>query len=307
MNSIFKHILVIESSSDTNNFVLQRAVDVAKQNHVKITVFRSFYKEVHDKKFDSGLPDDLSLFVLQQQLLICEKFNRLTDEDLDLDIIISWQAPAVTSIAAIINANKISLVMRLFHKENHLLDLFTLSVERYLTRHCELPVWLVKNNAQLPEYKILACLDIDDDTETNKALNHTILDASEQLIPLKSAELHILDCYYGESASIAINYDADSGFREGVSVKRQHMKTINKYVAAHANINGTVHLNESMPDDDIPQTADELHVGLTIIGNCKHDHFFNRMLGDSSQFLTDKISSDILVIKPDRENMMLAM
>ena len=48
MNSIFKHILVIESSSDTNNFVLQRAVDVAKQNHVKITVFRSFYKEVHE-------------------------------------------------------------------------------------------------------------------------------------------------------------------------------------------------------------------------------------------------------------------
>lgn len=307
MNSIFKHILVIENSDDTSDFALQRAVGVASKNNATITVFKSFYKEVHDKSFNSGLPDDLSLFVIQQEQLICEKFNRLTDKDLHLNIIISWQNPAVKSIASIITDHEISLVIKLFHKEHNLIDFFTLTVERYLTRCCELPVWLVKNIEQAPEYKILACLDIDDDTEANKALNHTILDATEQLMPLKYAELHILDCYYGESASIAINYDVDTGFRTDVSVQQRHRDTIKKYVAVHPNANGIVHLNESIPDDDIPHTASELHVGLTIIGNGKSDSFFKRALGDTTQFLTDNIASDILVVKPDSENMMLTM
>jgi len=307
MNSIFKHILVIESADDASDFALQRAVSVARQNKASITVFKSFYNAVHDKNFNSGLPDDLSLFVLQQQRLICEKFNRLTEQDLALNIIISWQKPAVKSIAKIIADDDISLVIKRFHKENNLLDFFTLTVDRYLTRCCELPVWLVKNCPQSSEYKILACLDIDDDTESNQALNHTILDATEQLVPMKSAELHILDCYYGESTSIAINYDVDGGFREDVSVKRQHLDTINRYVAAHASVDGIIHLNESMPDDDIPHTANVLDVGLTIIGNCKHDNFFNRALGDTTQVLTDNIPSDILVIKPNRENIKLLM
>jgi len=307
MNRIFKHILVIESQDDASDFALQRAVGVASQSNAAITVFKSFYQAMHDKSFKSDGPDDLSLFVLQQQRLICEKFNRLTDKDLQLNIIISWQEPAVKALAVIITDQDISLVIKPFAKEKHLLDWFTLTVERYLTRCNGLPVWLVKNVAQSVEYKILACLDIDDDTQTNKALNHTILDASEQLMPMKSAELHILDCYYGESASIAINYDAGTGFREYESVKRQHMATIKRYVADHPGVRGVVHVNESLPDDDIPQTANALHVGLTIIGNGKNDNFFNRAMGDTTQFLTDNIPSDILVIKPDSEYMMPTM
>jgi nucleotide-binding universal stress UspA family protein len=288
---------VVESELTDNDFSLERAVQLADKYHGKVTVFKSYYKRLDHVNESTGIPDDLALFITEQQRIICEKVNKLTQNDLSLNIVISWKEPPEISIGHLIMQQDISLIIKSPCKKRLFIDYFSSTIDRFLIRDCDLPVWLVKSGYFSTELNILACLDVEDESENNQHLNHNILEASEQILPLLQSELHLIDCYCGESVAMDINYDHDSGFKVEVSEQQKHSQKMTHYINQHALNNDHVHINIGLPDHEILRTVNQIEARLTIIGNNKGDGILSRTFGDTTQLLTDNLPCDVLVIK----------
>lgn len=114
---------------------------------------------------------------------------------------------------------------------------------------------------------------------------------------LPKSSLHVIDCFYGESVAINMNYDHDTGFRTGVSERENHSDKMKKYISEYVLGSNIVHINQGIPEQQIPKTVVELQAKLAIIGNTKGDGLLSRAFGDTTQLLTDCLVCDILIMK----------
>ncbi len=292
----FKHILVILNGQLDSDLSLAQAVKFAEKNSAQLTIFKTLYKKLD--KSNEKIADDLSLYVREQQRMISERYNQLTQQDLSLNIIISWQVPPAKAIDKLINDTNIDLIMKSPQPELYFKDLFSTGLDHFLIRDCSVPIWMVKPRPWDESIEVLSCLDVDDESEGNRVLNYQILEAGLQIAALYNAELHLVDCYYGDRASMVIDYDKKTGFKQIKSVKQEHQEKLSEYLKDYQSSEYTVHVIEGMPDDSIPQKAKNLNAELTIIGNNKDSNIIDRTFGDTAKQLSDNMPCDILILKP---------
>jgi universal stress protein E len=292
----FKHILVILNEQLEVDNALAQAVKFAEKNSAQLTIFNTLYKTID--KPDEKVSDDLSLYVRDKQRIISERYNQLTQQDLSLNIIISWQVPPVKAIDNLINESNIDLIMKSPKPKLYFKDIFSTGLDHFLIRDCSVPIWLVKPRPWDDSIEVLACLDVDDESASNKTLNYQILETGIDIAALYEAELHLVDCYYGERASMSIDYDSKTGFRQIKSVKQEHQEKLTEYLKDFQSREYTMHIIEGIPDDSIPKKAKNLNAELTIIGNNKDSNIIDRTFGDTAKQLSDNMPCDILILKP---------
>jgi len=292
----FKHILVVLNEEISTDISLERAIKFAEKNNAQITVFRTLYQKLGQS--NEKIADDLSLYVLDQQRIVSERYNQLTQQDLSLNIIISWQEPPVKAISHIIKNTDINLIMKSPKPKQHFKDLFSTGLDHFLIRDCSVPIWMVKAHPWEESIEVLTCLDVEDDSASNRTLNYQILDVGQQMRGLYNAELHLIDCYYGERTSMTIDYDEKTGFKQIKTVKQEHHEMLKEYLKDYQTNDHIVHLIAGTPDDSIPREAKKLNAELTIIGNNKDSNIIDRTFGDTAKRLSDNMPCDILILKP---------
>jgi|GEM_PF-1362938 nucleotide-binding universal stress UspA family protein len=298
MNSIFNHLLVIQPDNCNDNVALNRAIALAEQHQSKVTVFKSFYKQLHSAHYDTSVADDdLTTFVQQQQQDIWQQVSRLTGSDIKPDIVISWRENEKRAIARLIAQSNISMVINQQQSRRSLLSLFSTGLEHYLISDCELPVWLVKAGTNATEMNILACLDVDNQPR-DITLNNAILDIGNALSCYSEHELHVINCYCSDNFTMSLPYNESSGFVPLPDVAQQHQHKLQSYIHSHQLPPHCVHLNEGLPDDEIPRTVTELHSQLAIIGNSHMHDISSALLGDTAHYLSEHTPCDVLVVKP---------
>lgn len=298
MNSAFNHLLVVLPHHSENNLALSRAIMLAEQHQSKITVFTSFYKQLQSTHYDSGAAeDDLAEFVKQQQQHIRQLVIDLTTSDIEPEIVISWRENEKRAIARLIQQSDISMIINQQQSRRGLLSLFSTGLEHYLISDCELPVWQVKPGTDGAEMNILACLDVDNQPG-DLTLNHAILDIGNELSCHAAQELHIINCYCSENFSMSLPYSDSSGFAPLPDIAQQHSDKLQSYILRHKLPPHCVHLNEGLPDDEIPGTVQRLHSRLAIIGNSHMHEISSALLGDTAHYLSEHMPCDVLVVKP---------
>lgn len=236
-------------------------------------------------------------FVMQQQQEICLQISALTDQDVSLNIVISWLEPVKYAVRRLIEQTNISLVLKTQSKR-HVFDLFNGSVDHFLIHDLEVPVWLVKPQPRQAELNVLACLDLDQDNTAHQHLNDKILQTGQQLVPALKSSLKVINCCGGESISVQIHYDADTGFKQTVSPAQRNREKLMPYLKNNHLSSSCSQVRIGLPDDEIPRAAVELHANLVIIGN-QHLHSRLSMFWfNTTQYLARHTPCDVMVVKP---------
>lgn len=294
MNNSYQHILVIQTKG-MEDHALARAVSIAQQSNAAITVFQSCYQYL---KHANNTSDDLTEFVVNQERKLCLQINEYICDDfpLMLNLKISWQLSLVPAIKSVLNDPTIDLIIKPCAESHGVFDFFTNALDRFLIDECDLPVWIAKSYPEQHQHTVLACLDIEDESGLNEHLNEVILSAGDKASAALSAELHLIDCYYGETCSMRMDFDSEPnpGFAD---VRQQHHVKIQPYLEEHHLVDEKVHLHEGMPDDEIPKLAYELDADLTILGNHQRAGFLHFLWGGSNQYITRQLANDVLVVK----------
>lgn len=289
MNKVFSHLLVVLQNQADDEHVLARAFELAKQQHGKLTLFCSLYKERQQ-------PNITEMAEQLHQLLLA-KINLVTPLAVNPHIIINWQEPAMQAIEALLEQQDISLIIKKLQQQRSVLSWLVPDLQHFLISRCELPVWLVKQTTVASDLSILACLNVDGSEQQQLALNDAILAIGEQLAGQNNQQLHVLNCYQAEDYSMSLPYDSDKGFEPLPNVQLEHASKLAPLMTEHQLPAYVVHISEGLPDDEVPRAVANYHCQLAIIGKSHAGHISSVLFGDTAHYLSEHTPCDVLVVK----------
>lgn len=297
MEQAFQHLLVIQQHNDT--FALQRAIILAEQHQSRITVFKSFYKNLPPAIAGQNATEQvLEQFVRQQQQQIQQQVDTLSKHNLTLNVIISWQHNERQALQQLTQQSDISMIIASQQHRHGVMALLPDKLEHYLINDCELPVWLVKQHKAAADLHILACIDVDSELSTNVQLNDSILDIGNQLCQHQADKLQVINCYCNDDLTMSLPYDSEQGFIPLPNASGQHSERLQPYLAQHQLDQTQLYLSEGLVDDEIPKAAKQLKSDVTIIGNNHMHSVISALLGDTAHYLTAHTPCDVLIVKP---------
>lgn len=295
--SPFKHLLVVLESDEDLTVPLTRAALLCKTFSARMTVFVSYHRIMAGKQ-KSELPDDLLTIVNQQRAAIENSLEGMDSKDVLENLICSWKEKPSLAISALITNSTFDLVLKSPYKQGEYKKLFKSGLDHYFVRDCPLPLWMVKPRQWDDKLEVLACIDMcDEDLNTHQS-NKAILATSDALARLLDAQMHVVDCYYGEIGSLRIDYSDKRGFKRQASIKEQHIEKLKLFIGEYALADDQLHVEEGIPDDTLPNTAAALNAEVTVIGNNEDTNYIDRLFGDTAVALTKAMPCDILVLKP---------
>lgn len=289
--TMFKHALIVIEDNHQEWAALKRAAACLGKALSSITIYRqSLLVNAKNAESWSSWQDAeiasfyavLAEFSLQPKLDCIFSATRLTPQEFDKSLELS----------------QAEVVFRLESEQRFLTSLFGSSLDHYLVADCAVPVWIVKSRLWDDNIEVLACLDVDDESEVNHKLNVDILQKSELLAKQLQGQLHVIDCFWGEVCSMSFEVDNSGRFKRFASVQTQHQSLIQAYIGEYALAEQSLHIVAGTPDFAIPDTAARLNAELVVIGNNADQGIMDRLFGDTAVNLVNNVDCDILVIKP---------
>lgn len=296
----FKHILVVVGSDEDPSIPLARAIRLCEAHSGKMSVFISMHKAISEKRHQDT-PDDLTLLVNKQRESITGQLDKLSGGEYLDDIIISSQHKPSIAVAKLLETASFDLVLKAPYQQSEFKGLFRSGLDHYFVSDCALPVWMVKPRLWDSQIEVLACVDMGDDDFDNHALNRKILSTSDHISGLLDAQMHVVDCFYGEIGTMRIDYNDKRGFKREATIKQQHIEKLKLYISEYALSDDVLHFEQGIPDDAIPNKAASLNAELAVIGNNEDTNFIDKIFGDTAMILAKAMPCDILVLKPNTQ------
>lgn len=293
----FTNLLVVIESDEDMSIPLARAANLCALFSSKMTVFVSLHRIMKDSK-KSDLADDLFTLVNEQQNGINAQLKKMNSEQYVDKIILSWKQKPSLAITELISTGSFDLVLKTPYQQKDYKRLFRSGLDQYFVGECPLPLWMVKAREWDDSLEVLACVDMCDEDFGNQQLNYKILATSDMLAAALKAQMHVVDCYYGEVGSLRIDYSSKCGFKRQASIKEIHVDKLKHYISEYALVDDQLHFEEGLPDDALPKKAAALNAEVTVIGNNEDTNYIDRLFGDTAGELTKAMPCDILVLKP---------
>jgi universal stress protein E len=297
-NLLSKILVVLESGSD-DDIALTRAIRLTRKSAGQFKVFISLYKKLGNIG-TSDVEDDLSAYLAQLEQKVIEKVTALGAQEAFLGVVFSWLHKPTVAIEKLLSSDNFQLIIKSPHQQSDFMKLFKTGLDKYFVSECTTSLWLVKPKVWDDSVEVLACVDIGDDSADNLQMNNKVLATSDYLSSVLAAEMHVVDCYYGEIGTMRIDYNNKRGFKVEQSLKEQHLEKLKNYVEKYSLSDDVVHLETGGPDGAIPHTAHRLSAEVAVIGNNEDTNIVDKLLGDTALELSKAMPCDILIVKPDQ-------
>jgi universal stress protein E len=294
----YKHILVVLESNEDHTVPLARATRLCRALAAKMTVFISYNKAMSAKN-QQDLEDDLVLIVEQKQQAIRTQLDKWQATDFLNSTVMSWQTKPSEAVAKLIGNSDFDLVLKAPYQQSEFKHLFRSGLDKYFVSECHLPLWLVKPRLWDDNFEVLTCVDMSDDDHANHLLNRKILAVSDALANALHAEMHVVDCFYGEIGTMRIDFNKDRGFKREATIQQKHEEKLKLYIGEYALSDDVLHFVEGMPDHALPDKAADLNAEVAVIGNNEDTNYIDKIFGDTAVELAKAMPCDLLVIKPD--------
>ncbi|MDP5031456.1 MAG: universal stress protein [Paraglaciecola sp.] len=286
-----QHAFVIIDDNHHDLAVLRRTVACLGNTLQTIKVYRHT-AQCH--------PKNTELWLQWQRSQIAEFTHLLAEFNLDIEVsyLFTHQHFHPEEFEQTIKQHQIDLVLKLSSGMHFFDGVFGSRLDHYFIADCSVPVWIVKSRVWDTDIEVLACLDVDDRSEINHKLNVDILKLSECMAHHLKGQLHVIDCFWGEVASMSFELDKSGRFKRTASILTHHQALLEGYVEQYALAQQSLHIVEGTPDFAIPDTAAHLNAELVVIGNNADHGILDRLFGDTAANLVNTIDCDVLVVKP---------
>lgn len=172
-----KHILVATDFSETSDFAISRAVEIAKATKANLTMIHVVQREFLDKVLETIIPKDILQTPEEYtSTLIIEKIHALSPHKINIDHVIISKGKPAFKILQFARRNKIDLLIMGAHGKYSIRDSFVGTTAEYIAERTPCPVLIVKNLPRKPYHKILVPVDFSD--ASKNALNTQLCLAS---------------------------------------------------------------------------------------------------------------------------------
>lgn len=294
------HILVVLDSDHPEQPAFDRALALASSVKADITILGSCYEAYCEESSSLELETKNKIknaLINNRQLWLDTFVDEAEKQGIEISTEVHWQKNLHNAVMASMNTSDFDLVIK-GTKPHSIVDRIFTHSDWNLLRHCQAPVLLVKSSKPWVNNRILASIDATSHDESHKLINENILDFAEHLADHFKTDLHLVNSYPMVALAFAMVPEVTAPDDIQKYITEQH-KTECEYYAKKYNINDDhIHITEGDPDDVVEVMAKEIEADLVVIGSVAREGWSGVLLGNTAERIVDRVSCDVLVIKP---------
>ncbi|QJD58774.1 universal stress protein [Pseudomonas sp. gcc21] len=296
-------LVVIDPTSESDQPSLRRAEQLAAfYPDATFTLFLCDYNSALDGGLlfaTPGLEKARASLIKQHEVFLDKLAKPLREKAASVETRAVWGKRRDRHILQAAQELRADLVIKTTHHHNPIKKLLLTNTDWQLIRHCEAPLWLVKQADTLIG-SICASVDPLHEADKPAALDYKLIANSDSLAKAMRAQMYIAHCYNPLprtlvfDASIIGDYDAYAG-----EVRARHQQAFAE-LADTAGIPATHRqLLQGYPEEAIPEFIEKQAINLLVMGAVSRSRLDAALIGHTAERLLDEVPCDVLVIKPD--------
>jgi universal stress protein E len=310
----FRNILFVHQLAVDDPAAFQRAAALAEENRARLKVV----EVLEEVSPDIGVPVPVALTDVLRNTLIEESREQMEElvaplrGKIDIVVDVLTGTPFLEIIREVLR-NRHDLVIKAADKGGLITRVFG-STDMHLLRKCPCPVWLHKHGHDKPYHRILAAVDFDEfsGTERESTLNQDILDLATSLAQRERCELYIGHAWYPKGAELLqtrahglTQEEIDEYVNETQACNERRLNELmlraENWVGRELwrKVSPQTRLIKGLARRAVPELAEELQVELIVMGTIGHAGIAGILIGNTAETILNRIDCSVLAIKPE--------
>ena len=298
----YKKLLVVLDPTVEHQVALNRSVELAKKHSSQITVFLSIFDFSYEMTSILSTEEREAMrqgVIDQRKAWINDLIAPYKSEGLDISPCVVWHNRPFESIIEHAIENECDVIIKGTHEHDKLKSVIFTPTDWHLIRKAPQPVLLVKEHDWPVNGKILCAVNTGDEDEAHQSLNNEIIAYGQYLAEKFDAQVNLVNAYPGTPVNIAIELPDFDAFSYNESMRTQHEKQLHEIAHRHNIPKESCHAREGLPEDVIPELAEELDSELVILGTVGRTGISAALIGNTAEHVIDNINCDLLTLKPE--------
>ncbi len=298
----YKKILVVVDPTSDIQPALSRAVELAKGNQASITAFLSIFDLSYEMTsiLSSQEREAMRLGVVnQRKAWLADLIAPFAAQGIEIQQQVLWHNRPYESIIKFTQEGSFDLIVKGTHQHDKLKAVIFTPTDWHLLRKSPVPVLLVKDKEWQHQGNILCAVNVACEDEAHLTLNSKIIEHANSLAHQFNANVHLVNGYPGTPVNLAIELPDFDARTYNETIRMQHEQRVNYLANEYGLPNANCHVKEGLPEDVIPEIADDLNVELVVLGTVGRTGLSAALIGNTAEHVIDSINCDLLAIKPD--------
>ncbi|MGF1702546.1 universal stress protein UspE [Photobacterium makurazakiensis] len=298
----YNNILVVVDPTQDHQPALSRAIHLAKRNpETKITLFLAIYDFSYEMTSMLSADERQAMrrgVILQREEWLKDITRPYIDEGFDIQLTVVWHNRPYEAIIAEVFSQHHNLLIKATHDHDKIGSVIFTPTDWHLLRKCPCPVLMVKDHSWPENGKVLASVNLAADNETHDLLNDTIVNEASAFAGLLNAEVNLVNAYPATPVNITIELPEFDPASYTDAVRGHHLTSMKSLRQKHGLAQEQTHVVEGLPEDVIPQVAEDLDAELVILGTTGRTGLSAVFIGNTAEHTIDSLNCDLLALKP---------
>jgi len=294
------HILVVLDQNDSEQPGFDRATWLAKALNADLTLLTTAWDSFGDSASqlaDTTASSIREALIRRADTWVSSFIDDPACEGLSVSTEVHWQKHLHDAAIESARNNDYDLVIKSTYKHGLVERLFS-HTDWNLMRHCPAPVLMVKTPQPWNHNRILASIDATSEDTGHALINDNILSYAEHLADHFDTDLHIANAYPMVAVAFAMIPEVTPPDDIQDYVTNQHKDATARWAGKFNVEDDHVHMAEGDAEEVIPDIAAEISADLVVVGTVGRDGLSGVLIGNTAESLVDKLTCDVLVIKP---------
>ncbi|WP_334472150.1 universal stress protein UspE [Arsenophonus sp. PmNCSU2021_1] len=300
----YRNLLVAIYPNQDDQPALRRAVYIVQRNGGRIKAFLPIYDLSYDMTtlLSPGERNAMRKGVIsQRKVWIKQQAHYYLEAGIDIEIKVIWHNKPYEAIIQEVIADKHDLLLKMAHQNDRFDAMIFTSLDRHLLRKCPCPVWMVKDKVWPNDGAIVVAVNLSNEESYHDKLNIKLIKETENISHqiVKNPHIHLVSAYPVAPINIAIELPDFDPNIYNQALQAQHLVAMKKLRQKFTIDEKYTHVVEGAAEKKIPETCDELHAGIVVLGILGRTGISAAFLGNTAEQIIDKLKCDLLAIKPD--------
>lgn len=299
----YQNILVVIEPDKENQEALRRAVYLVKKNGGRIKAFLTVFDFTYDVTTLLSQEERMAMrqSAIDKRVEWIKHLSRYyLEAGIPIDIKVVWDSQPYKAIIEEVIAAKHDLLLKETHQLDRLEAVIFTPIDWQLLRKCPCPVWMVKDQPWPENGKALVAVNLSSDEPEYETLNDKLIRESMALaVNVDNTDLRIVAAYPEAAMSIAVELPEFNPSVYENAIRGQYLIAMKALRQKYAIGEEKTRVEQGLPEQVIPQVAEELNAGVVVIGTMGRTGLSAAFIGNTTERVIGNLKCDLLAIKPD--------
>lgn len=299
--STYHKILAVIHPHKTEHPALHRAIYLAEKFNAELVLVSCIYDDAVD------IPGATNNYHLEKMIptMVEEQKTKLAAlalqhaKNVTVTYDAIWHKKLYKGIIELANNHQCDLIVKSTKKHNSIAQRVFTPTDWKLLRFSPVNVLMVKHNEWPDNGNIVSALSLDDGDDAHHSLSDQVAKETQNIANAVNGNIHLMHTYTGAPVHISVEVPQFNPETYNADIKKKCEDKMNKLIQQYRVDHSEQHVIEGLPEDVVPSLCKQLNAQLLVLGSVGRTGIGAALLGNTAEYVIDKVNCDALVIKPN--------